>query len=173
MFLDGQDGKKVDMELYEHFNRKLREGMLKQKQAYDVRLKDVVEIAKVQVVAFVKKQAEEISKMLSYEHQQLILKFRSWIDISEELLAKCDSYDKRTYQAEKYSALVNPVLEAEYALDDDTPLSLYDCVACTIRRTNKYMSPYDAFDNETIMNWRTVAQENDELREVVNSYKNT
>jgi hypothetical protein len=55
MFLDGQDGKKVDKELYEHFNRKLREGMLKQKQAYDVRLKDVVEIAKVQVVAFVKK----------------------------------------------------------------------------------------------------------------------
>ena len=55
MFLDGQDGKKLDKELYEHFNRKLREGMLKQKQAYDVRLKDVVEIAKVQVVAFVKK----------------------------------------------------------------------------------------------------------------------
>jgi len=72
-----------------------------------------------------------------------------------------------------YSALVNPVLEAEYALDEDTPLSLYDCVAVKMRRTNKYMSPYDAFTNEEIMNWRAVAAENDELREVVDSYKKT
>jgi isoaspartyl peptidase/L-asparaginase-like protein (Ntn-hydrolase superfamily) len=101
------------------------------------------------------------------------LKFRKWIDINEELLAKCTSYDQRTYQAEMYSALVNPVLEAEYALDEDTPLSLYDCVAVKMRRTNKYMSPYDAFTNEEIMNWRAVAAENDELREVVDNYKKT
>lgn len=65
-------------------------------------------------------------------------------------MEKCADLEQRTFRAEMYSALTNPVLEAEYALDDETPLSLYDCVACKIRRTNKYMSPYDCFDLETI-----------------------
>lgn len=58
----------VDKDLYDHFSKKLEEGIQKQKKAYEVRLRDVVELSKVQVVTFVKKQAEEITKMLTYEH---------------------------------------------------------------------------------------------------------
>lgn len=129
-----------------------------------MRLKDVVELSKVHVIQYIKKHTEDITKILTAEHHDLITKLRKWIEISEMYMEKCAEFQKRTLTAEMYSALTNPVLEAEYALDDNNPLSLYDCVACTIRNTNKYMSPYDCFDLETIQNWRTVAQENEELK---------
>ena len=74
--------------------------------------------------------------------------------------------------AEVFSAKSNPVLQANYALDDDHPLSKYDCLIPEIKRRN-HANPYDCFEIDVIANWRRVAYENEELKILLENYKQT
>ena len=77
-----------------------------------------------------------------------------------------------TIKAETHSALTNPVLEALYGLEKQTPISLYDCLVPTLKAA-RHKNPYDCVDLEEIKNWHRVAKENKELKKRIQQFEFT
>ena len=69
----------------------------------------------------------------------------------------------RIKEAEMYAALTAPVNQANYALDDEHPLQMYECLIPAIK-LRKHANPYDTFPLDVINNWHKVALDNNALK---------
>ena len=64
------------------------------------------------------------------------------------------------------------MLQANYGLDDDTPLALYDSLVPALQ-SRRHGNPYDCFEIDTIANWHEVKAENEKLKEVVKNLQDS
>lgn len=129
-------------------------------------------IVQRQSIDFIKKQAENITALLTKEHRRIIEKFQGWIDVAILKADRNAHLEQLAIISEMYSAKTNPVLQANYGLDDDTPLALYDCLVPTLQ-SRRHGNPYDCFEIETIANWHEVKAENERLMHVIKNYEHT
>ena len=110
--------------------------------------------------------------MLTREHRKLINKVEDYIELALDKSRKLEIVQEKLKECEYYSAKTNPVLQAQYGLDDEQPLSMYDCLIPAIKKS-QHANPYDCFEIDVIANWHRLAQENDELKQVIENYKKT
>ena len=71
---------------------------------------------------------------------------------TETYMNQRDDILKRWQYSEEALALKSPVMEAEYAYDDKTTLSLYDCTVPKIKEHRRLILPQDY--KETILDYR-------------------
>ena len=74
--------------------------------------------------------------MLCREHRLIARQFIDFKTDTYTKMDKMDFYYKDLIRAEQRLVLKNPVLEAEYILNSDSPLKLYDCL---IPRMKEYL----------------------------------
>ena len=65
--------------------------------------------------------------MYTRNHHKVIRQFIEFKNRTLEDIKTKEEYAERVWQAESALALKNPIFDAEYALDENNPLSLYDC----------------------------------------------
>ena len=105
----------------------------KEKQNFEMHLKNVKPIALRQAVDFVQREADSITTLLTKNHNQLHKKF---LEMKERFVPKINERGQLLENwkiTEILLAQKSPVFEAEYALDERTPLSLYDCLVPNLK----------------------------------------
>ena len=107
--------------------------------------------------------------MFTEQHRFLITKVQEWVEIATVKAARVVHLEELAILSEMYSAKTNPVLQANYGLDDDTPLALYDCLVPTLQSI-RHGNPYDRFEIDTIADWHKVKNENEKLKHVIKNF---
>lgn len=109
----------------------------KEKQNFEMHLKNVKPIALRQAVDFVRREADSITTLLTKNHNQLYKKF---LEMKQRFVPESNERDQLLENwkiTEILLAQKTPVFEAEYALDERTPLSLYDCLVPKLKQQRR------------------------------------
>lgn len=96
-----------------------------------------------EAVQFIKEQAEAITKVLTRAHQRLNKEFIDYKLRNDELIEQRNFIHSKWLSAERALAMKAPVREAEYALDEDCALRLYDCLIPLIRENRRFLTRKD------------------------------
>lgn len=87
---------------------------------------------------FVKEQVNSITQMMTKHHYGLIKQFIKYKERSDRQLKISDKLNSHVASLEQRLAIKSPILEAEYAIDDATALSLYDCLVPKIKEHRRF-----------------------------------
>ena len=77
---------------------------------------------------FVKEQNASVTKLFTEHHHKLIKQFLDFKERTLDILKKNEELEETVGYLEKSLALKSPVMEAEFATDERSALSLYDCL---------------------------------------------
>ena len=91
-----------------------------------------------EAVKFIKEQAQAITRVLTRAHYNLNRDFLHHLVRNDELVKERDFIYEKWLACEQALAMKTPVREAEYALDERTPLHLYDCLLPLIKENRKF-----------------------------------
>ena len=160
---EGSKANEIFQKVIAEYEEKIKKLLDTKEKAHKVEIKDIMHLSKAEAINFMKKSTENVVESLTNEHRVLVKKALKWVRIADENIEKNALLEMRVREAEKYSAKTNPVLQANFALDDDHPLQLYDCLIPVIKK-HKHANPYDCFEIDVIANWRKVALENEALK---------
>ena len=91
-------------------------------------------------IEFVKTNSKRVGQLFSREHRQIAREFLRFRNKTLEKMDKMDDYYRNMIESEIKLAQRNPIIEAEYRMNDDPhdPLRLYDCLVPTL--TNHLIS---------------------------------
>lgn len=81
-----------------------------------------------QAVDFLKVQAESITKLLTKTHHNILQGFIQFKARNDKLIRERETMYACWLYSERALALKTPVREAEFALDDQSALRMYDCL---------------------------------------------
>lgn len=87
---------------------------------------------------FVREQLRKTLKAITKNHKQLIQQHIEYRDDTELLINERNMLRDRWMTYEHTCAMKSPVMEAEYAHDDTTALSMYDCLIPKLREWRKF-----------------------------------
>ena len=118
------------------------------RQAHRIELKNVKNTAINESINFVKQSSQRVTKLLSSNHKNIARQFLEFKQATYEKMDKMDSYHKDMVQAELALALRNPILEAEYYLNDEQPLNLYEGLLPQLRKYCRSRPSYVAEHKE-------------------------
>lgn len=93
---------------------------------------------------FVKLQAEAITKELTKEHHNVLRSFLDFKRRTDYIIEERDELREKWSICERALALKAPVREADFALDDESALSLYDCLVPMLKQHRKFKVLRDA-----------------------------
>ena len=102
-----------------------------------MKLRNLKPIVFKEAVEFIHSEAIHIMNQLSKEHRSILKGFLDYRDFAERLIAERNFLHGQWQLFERNLALKSPVMEAEYAMDDRTALSLYDCLIPKLREHRK------------------------------------
>ena len=102
-------------------------------KAHSVQLRDVKAVAMQQAVEFVKKQSQEIVNTMTKEHHRMARQFLHFKGKTEGYLETIEKLQHKLTLAESALVQKTPIQEANYGLDDGSPLSLYDCLIPSVK----------------------------------------
>ena len=91
-----------------------------------------------EAVEFIKEQALSITKLLTKTHHNVLSSFINLKNKSEKMIEERDELHQKWIYCERALALKTPVREAEFALDDQSALSLYDCLVPMLKRHRRF-----------------------------------
>ena len=75
---------------------------------------------------------------MTKQHHSLLQQFLHYKDRSEEAIKKYKESKRVTTMLEIAVAQKTPVMEAEYAIDDKSKLSLYDCLIPKLKEFRRF-----------------------------------
>ena len=79
-----------------------------------------------------------MTNLLSSQHRLILKQFVEFKQRTTEKLKQADIVLQNAHLLEGILALKTPVLEAENAIDDRTPLSLYDCLIPKLKEHRRF-----------------------------------
>ena len=93
-----------------------------------MQLKNIRPIIMQEAVDFLKAQSQVIAKVLTTAHHKLLTSVIEARSRNEQYIAEREHCRNNWSIIERAYAMKSPIMEAEYALDERTPLSLYNCM---------------------------------------------
>lgn len=127
-FYTMMSGLASELEMTQEQEQILEKKVEKNKAIYDGNIKNMKPICIEVAVEFLREQAAKITRTLTKAHHVLLQNFLDFKQRNESFLEQREFILESWKTAEKALAQKSPVMEAEYALDMDTPLKLYDCL---------------------------------------------
>ena len=100
-------------------------------------MKNLKPIYLQEAVDFVKSRSEEIVKLLTRTHHIMIKNFLDFKTRSEKMQYERDILLENWRTTEAALCMKSPVCEVEFAHDDRTALSLYDCLVPKLREQRR------------------------------------
>lgn len=91
-----------------------------------------------QACLFIREQTQVVTQMLSKQHHRVIEQFIEFKDRTEAKLNRAINLEKTIAHLERLVALKTPVMEAEYAIDERSALSLYDCLVPALKEHRRF-----------------------------------
>ena len=79
-----------------------------------------------------------MTKVITKQHQNLVKQFIDYKHRSQKILTENNKLTKKIAFLELAYVEKTPVMEAEYALDERTALSLYDCLTPTLKEHRRF-----------------------------------
>ena len=79
-----------------------------------------------------------MTKLLTKTHHNVLTNFMQLKNKTEKMIVERDHILKRWIYCERALALKAPVREAEFALDDQSALSLYDCLIPMLKEHRRF-----------------------------------
>ena len=89
-------------------------------------------------VDFLKREGSNITTLLTQQHHVVIKNFLEHKRRNEKMIAEREVILKHWKQTEFLLALKGPVHEAEFAIEEKSPLVLYDCLIPTLRENRRF-----------------------------------
>lgn len=89
-------------------------------------------------VDFLKREGSNITTLLTRQHHVVIKNFLEHKRRNEKMIAEREVILKHWKQTESLLALKGPVHEAEFAIEEKSPLVLYDCLIPTLRENRRF-----------------------------------
>jgi len=93
-----------------------------------------------QAVEFVKKQGQIISSQFTEEMHKVCKQFQQYRMLTDGEIDEKGLLLIQMRTVESLLAQKSPVNEAEYAFDERTPLTLYDCLTPKVKEFRKFTS---------------------------------
>ena len=90
-----------------------------------------------------KEKADQLTRLLTRTHHRVLMDFMVYKERNDKLIDERETLLRRWVECEKALALRTPVREAEYALDDWTPLRFYDCLLPMLKEQQRYFASKD------------------------------
>lgn len=123
-------------------NEKLR-AMLDRKvqqidMGYEKKLSDLKPYLLDHACQFVKEQTTNVTKLLTRQHHLTIKQFLDFKDRTDFLLEQARRRGDEVKLLEQALCLRTPVMEAEYAIDDRSPIDFYNCLIPKLREQVRF-----------------------------------
>ena len=122
----------------ENFQAALDKKVAKIQQSFDKIVRDIKPFVFDQACDFLREQTKHVTKLLSRQHHHVVDQFIEFKQRTDDQLAQKDGLKQWIAYLEEVVALKTPVMEAEYALDERTTLSLYDCLIPQLKEHRRF-----------------------------------
>lgn len=129
----GSDFEPTDEKLKQYMEKRLAQNKIN----FELQVKNIKPIVFEEAVQFLIRESASIADMLTKSHHKIITNFMDFIDRNETMIKEREVIKQKWQYVERALALKSPVMEAEYALDDSSALSLYDCLIPKIKAYRK------------------------------------
>ena len=93
---------------------------------------------------YLKEQVQKVTDMMTKEHRKVIKQFINFRNRSEADLKRAEQLRVEVTVLEQRLAMRSPTHEAEFALDERTPLSLYDCLTPKLKEHRRFKITKDS-----------------------------
>lgn len=91
-----------------------------------------------QACQFIKHRSDDMSALLTKSHRNVIRQFIEYKERSEQQLQEAEAKVQCIPLLEQLVAQKTPVMEAEYAIDDRSPLNLYNCLVPKLKELRRF-----------------------------------
>ena len=125
-----------------YIQKKLDMQAVKMSKRFKIMMKNK-EVAQWQtMIEWLEKKLKPVSAMLTRNHHKIVRQFLAYKERTEQKLLDLDESKSKMIDAEIALAQRNPLYEAEYKLDEDNPLKLFDCFVPSLEehRLMKHMT---------------------------------
>ena len=123
----------TDAELKKYLDKRIHQN----KANYDQQVKNMKPIVMKEALEFVKQQTDAIVKLLTKTHHNMVVNVMEFRRRNENLIEERQKVLDNWIFCEKALAHKSPTMEAEFALDETTPLSMYDCLVPLLKEQRR------------------------------------
>ena len=98
-----------------------------------------------------REQAKSITEQLTKAHRVIVKNFLQYRTSSDRLIRERDELRNNWIIYEKAYCMKTPVCETEFAMDERSPLQLYDCLVPRLREHRKLHIPFELYTDKQML----------------------